>query len=135
MLPAVEVLFVDLAEDPPGSHDVEEAHDNPGILAAEVLDGVRRVADEALPGDDLDPRSRVLALLLQVLDRGNEHLLGLLQDGDSGPAELLHELDARRVVDDGRRMRAEQRREAPSIGERGRACAVAELRKPSQSSN
>ena len=41
-----------------------------------------------------------------------EDLLGLLQDGDLGPVVPLEDLDPRRVVDGGRRVRPEERGEA-----------------------
>lgn len=62
-----------------------------------------------------------------------EDLRGLLDGGDLGPAPLLEELDTRGVVQSGRRVCPEKRREALPVGQRRRAGAVRELGIPKNS--
>lgn len=56
-----------------------------------------------------------------------EYFLGLLQDGDAGPAELFHQLDTCRIVHRCRGMCAKQCWETFAVRERGTWGAVAEL--------
>lgn len=49
----IQPMLVHLAQDPPRSHHVEQADDDPRVLPAEVPHRVRRVRQERLPGHDL----------------------------------------------------------------------------------
>ena len=56
-----------------------------------------------------------------------EHLLCLLDGGDARPVELLEELYSGGIVQRARRMRAEKRREARSVRQRGGRGPVRQL--------
>lgn len=122
----VELLPGELAEHPPGRDDIKQSDDDASVLSLQIPHGVRRIGEERLSGHDLDARLR--APCLQILHGRDEHLLGLLQDGDPRPPELPHQLDTRRVVDRGRGVGAEQRWEAVTVREGGGAGAVAQLK-------
>lgn len=65
--PAVQLLAVHLAQHAARGHHVEQADDNPGVLAAQISHRIGRIGEERLARDDLD--GGLLAAVLQVLDR------------------------------------------------------------------
>lgn len=64
---AEKFVFVYLTQHPPGGVDVEESHDDTGVLPLQIPHGVSGVRQEALAGHNLD--LGVLAAHLQVLHR------------------------------------------------------------------
>ena len=59
-------LFIDLAQDLPGRLDVEQPHNDPGVLPLEIGHRGRRISEERLTRRDLD--ALALGLGLKVVE-------------------------------------------------------------------